>query len=85
MHILRLTSIPRITVFLWVFLPFIPFKTTTQPASKTAYLNFTFWGLRKLRKYIKMFKKLSKTRYCFYYFEFLRPILTNLDLQHLIY
>ena len=59
---MRFTSIPRIAGFLWIILHFIPFKTTTQPASKTAYLNFTFLGLRRLRKYRKNFKKLSKTR-----------------------
>ena len=85
-HILRLTSIPRIAVFLQIILPFIPFKTTTRPASsKTTYLNLNLWGLRKLRKYVKLFTKLSKTRDCFKYFEFLRPMLPNLDLQHLMY
>ena len=53
------------SLFYWIILPFIPFKTTTQAASKTAYLNLTLRGLTKLRKYVKLFKKLSKTRDCF--------------------
>ena len=39
-YILRLTSIPRIAVFLWIIWSFIPFKILEQtPASKTEYPN----------------------------------------------
>ena len=44
-NILRLTSIPRIAVFLWNIWLFIPFESLKQTsASKTAYLNPTLWG-----------------------------------------
>ena len=44
-NILRLTCIPCIAVFLWIFWPFILFKIPKQtPASKTAYLNSILWG-----------------------------------------
>ena len=43
----------RIAVFLWIILPSIAFKTTTQPASKTACLNLTLWGLKKMEKIYK--------------------------------
>ena len=44
-NILRLTSIPCISVFLWIIKPFIPFKTSIQtPASKTAYPKPILWG-----------------------------------------
>ena len=44
-NILRLTTIPRITFFLWIIWPFIPFKTPKQtPASKTVYPYPILWG-----------------------------------------
>ena len=66
--ILRLTSILRIAVLLWIIWPFIPFKTPKQaPASKTAYPSPILWGfvistgacaetileIKKLRNYLK--------------------------------
>ena len=44
----------RIAVFLWIIVPSIPFKTATQPAFKTACLNLTLWGLKKIEKIYKI-------------------------------
>ena len=75
-----------IAVFLWIIWSFIPLKTPKQTPPQN---NTTFWGFVILTGECAIIlgttMKLSKTNDSFYYFKFLKPIPTNLDLQHLMY